>query len=171
MSYSREWVAAVAMLSLAACGGSDRQAGSNASNTAQPAEPNLAAPPQDVAPPPADNAAAAPAAEPNASPPAAAAPWSPTGYTLNGTEPFWGGTLTGTRLLYKTPENQAGDPVATTAAHGSDQEIYTGTLERRPFVLTLTKGPCSNGMSDHAFAYTAALQVKGESRQGCADPQ
>lgn len=157
---------AAALLSLAGCSGAP-QPEANASTASETVAPAPAPPPHDMPGPGAN--VPAPTAEPQA-PPAPAA-WSPGGYTLNGTEPFWGGTLTGTRLLYKTPENQAGEAVATAAAYGSDQEIYTGTLGGQPLVLTLSKGPCSNGMSDHAFAFKAALQVKGESRQGCADPQ
>jgi uncharacterized membrane protein len=127
--------------------------------------------------PKASNAAAA-AAAPSAPPSAAAPPkgpapasWSPGGYRLVGTEPFWGGTVTSARILYQTPENQAGEPVAVDAAYGATREIYSGTLGSKPFVLTLTKGPCSDGMSDKVHAFTAALQVRGETRQGCADPR
>jgi uncharacterized membrane protein len=118
----------------------------------------------------ATNAAApAPAARPS---PPAAGPWSKTGYSLSGTEPFWGGTVTPGRIVYMTPEEQKGEKVAVTAAYGPDRETYRGTLSGKPFVLTLTKqGPCSNGMSDHAYAYTAELQVRGETRRGCADRQ
>ncbi|HEX8571791.1 MAG TPA: hypothetical protein VF759_03465 [Allosphingosinicella sp.] len=98
-------------------------------------------------------------------------PWSASGYALNGTEPFWGGSVSGSTVTYMTPEDQFGDTVAVTAAYSPAQEVYSGALAGQPFVLTLTAGPCSNGMSEHSFAFTATLQVKGETRQGCADPQ
>lgn len=100
-----------------------------------------------------------------------AAAWSKSGYRLIGTEPFWGGTARGSKILYKTPENQAGEPVEAIAAYGAAKETYTGSLGGKPFVLTLTKGPCSDGMSDNVHTYTARLQVRGETRQGCADAQ
>lgn len=118
---------------------------------------------------PATPAAAAGPAKPNSG--AAGGPWSPTGYALNGTEPFWGGDITGTKVRYMVPEDQFGDVVPTSAAYGAAQETYSGRYAGHPFVLTLTRGPCSNGMSDHSYAYTAVLRVKGETRQGCADPQ
>ena len=131
---------------------------------------------------PAGNAAA-PAAAPSREgkapvpPPAKAparpraAPFSATGYALTGTEPFWGGTLTGTRVRYMTPENQFGDVVETRLSFASGSETYSGSHRGQPFVLTLSGGPCSDGMSDHVYAYTAQLRVLGETRQGCADPQ
>lgn len=128
---------------------------------------NRLAPPPPVEAPPLANVAA-----PNAAQPAAAArPLSATGYALNGTEPFWGGSVTGTGIRYMTPENQFGDEVETEVAYAPGRETYSGRLRGRPFVLTLSAGPCSNGMSDHRYAFTAELQVLGETRRGCADPQ
>ena len=151
-----------------------------ASDAPEPAlEPNQAEAPAPAEALPEANLAEAPApAPPVAAPPAAtpapapkpAAAWSKSGYRLVGTEPFWGGTVKGARILYMTPENQAGEPVAATAAYGASLEAYRGTLEGKPFVLTLTAGPCSDGMSDKVHAFTATLQVRGETRNGCADP-
>lgn len=125
-----------------------------------------------AAPAPAGRAAPAPVpAQPAAAPLPATHPWSPSGYALNGTEPFWGGTVTGTRIRYMIPENQFGTVIETSAAYAPDRETYSGTLGGRPFVLTLTAGPCSNGMSDHSYAFTAILEVGGETRRGCADPE
>ena len=98
-------------------------------------------------------------------------PLSPSGYRLIGTEPFWGGTVSATEIVYTTPENQQGDRIAVTAAYGPSSETYSGTLDGRPFLLTLTAGPCSDGMSDNEHAYSAQLRVRGETRQGCANPR
>ena len=114
--------------------------------------------------------AAAPAAPPP--PPAATptAPMSATGYALVGTEPFWGGTVTGTSVRYMVPERQFGDVVETRRSYGPGRETYSGSFRGRPFVLTLTRAPCSDGMSERPFAFSATLQVLGETRRGCADP-
>ncbi|MEA3016320.1 MAG: hypothetical protein QOI38_1042 [Sphingomonadales bacterium] len=98
-------------------------------------------------------------------------PWSASGYAFNGTEPFWGGSLTGTTVRYMVPEDQFGDVVETEAAYAADSETYSGRYRGRPFVLSLVRGPCSDGMSDRSYAYAATLQVVGETRRGCADPQ
>ena len=123
-----------------------------------------------VAPAPATKAAPAPA--PTAPAPAPlSAPMSATGYALNGTEPFWGGTVTGTDVRYMTPERQFGDVVETRLSFASDAETYSGSFRGRPFVLTLRRDRCSDGMSDRVYAFTATLQVLGETRRGCADPE
>lgn len=111
------------------------------------------------------------AATPKAAQPPLAASWSPSGYALNGTEPFWGGTLTGTNLVYTTPENHAGDAVSTSAVMEIVREVCSGSLGRQAVIGTLTNGACSDGMSEHEFTYMAVMQVAGETRKGCADSQ
>jgi uncharacterized membrane protein len=96
---------------------------------------------------------------------------SPTGYALVGTAPFWGGTVTGTNVRYMVPERQFGDVVATRRTFGPGSETYAGTFRGGPFVLTLRRAPCSDGMSERPFAFTVTLQVAGETRRGCADPE
>jgi uncharacterized membrane protein len=146
-----------AALALAACD-SPPEANDRAAAPARPSRPASAAP-----------AGAAPSAAP---PPAALdEPMSPTGYALVGTEPFWGGTVTGTSVRYMVPERQFGDVVETRRSYGPGSETYSGTFRGRPFVLTLARAPCSDGMSERPFAFTATLQVAGETRRGCADPE
>ncbi|HEX8642917.1 MAG TPA: hypothetical protein VF702_03275 [Allosphingosinicella sp.] len=96
---------------------------------------------------------------------------SPTGYALVGTEPFWGGTVTGTSVRYMTPERQFGDVVETRLSFGPGTETYSGSFRGRPFVLTLTRGACSDGRADRPFAFTVTLRLLGETRRGCADPE
>lgn len=98
-------------------------------------------------------------------------PWSKSGYALNGTEPFWGGSLTGTSVRYMTPDDQFGDVIETRVSYAPDRETYTGAWRGGPFLLTLRRGPCSDGMSDRTYAFSVELRVAGESRRGCADPQ
>jgi uncharacterized membrane protein len=147
---------------------------------AEQAAPGAAAPADETSAPaaaPAPDNAAEPAAKasitaaPKAAPSPAAAPFSPGGYALNGTEPFWGGTLTGTSLVYTTPDNQTGETVPVTVVLAADRETYTGSLDGQPVIVTLTKAACSDGMSDRNYPYTAVVQVKGETRQGCAAPR
>lgn len=116
-------------------------------------------------------------AEPEGKAPAASDPaprasaFSASGYRLIGTEPFWGGTVTTDRIVYSTPDNQTGETIQVRRSEEPGREIYSGTLNKRPFVLTLSAGPCSDGMSDNVHAFTASLQVDGETRQGCANPR
>ena len=154
----RRCAAALLLAALAACGGAPEGEEANGVGNAAPG-PDA----------PVAGAAAAPAAQPPAATPTA--PMSPTGYALVGTEPFWGGTVTGTSVRYMVPERQFGDVVETRRSYGPGSETYAGTFRRRPFVLTLTRAPCSDGMSERPFAFTATLQVAGETRRGCADPE
>jgi uncharacterized membrane protein len=153
--------AIAAAASLAACGREPAQDNGTA-QAAPPAKAAAETPKQAPAAPPAN--AATPAAPPGGG------PFSPSGYALNGTEPFWGGTVTGTRVRYMTPENQFGSVVETARTLGAT-EVYRGSLGGRPFVLTLSRSPCSDGMSDRAYPFTALLQVGGEARRGCAEPE
>jgi uncharacterized membrane protein len=122
----------------------------------------------------------------NGSPPAATSPSSsPTVVTaadtqaysgigsgeavhFTGTEPFWGGEVSGETLTYKTPENQVGQMVAVSRFAGRNGLSFSGELDDMPFVLAVTPGQCSDGMSDRSYPFTVTLQVDGQQRNGCA---
>jgi uncharacterized membrane protein len=87
---------------------------------------------------------------------------------FTGTEPFWGGEVSDGVLTYTTPENQAGEMVAVDRLDGRNGISFSGELADMPFVLAVTPGQCSDGMSDRSYPFTATLQVKGELRKGCA---
>jgi len=91
-------------------------------------------------------------------------------YRFTGTEPFWGGTIDGPTILYKTPEDQAGKTIVATVSKEGPTTRYSGTLDGQPFILKLTPGTCSDGMSDTVYPLYAVLAVHGEPRQGCANP-
>lgn len=105
--------------------------------------------------------------EPVAAPPAA----PPTArYRFTGTEPFWGGTIDGPTILYQTPRDQAGKTIIATVSQEGVTTRYDGTLDGKPFILKLTRGTCSDGMSDTVYPLHAVLAVRGEPRKGCANP-
>ena len=85
-----------------------------------------------------------------------------------GTEPFWGGEVTGDTLLYSTPENPAGTAVAVTRFAGNNGVSYSGTLDGRKLDLMITPGTCSDGMSDREYPYVATMEIDGAQRDGCA---
>jgi uncharacterized membrane protein len=87
---------------------------------------------------------------------------------ITGTEPFWGGTITGERLLYTTPDNQAGESIRVKRFAGNSGLGFTGQRGGRPLDLTITRGACSDGMSDRRYPYTASLKLDAELRSGCA---
>lgn len=101
----------------------------------------------------------------------------PTNYTgvgadetlrFTGTEPFWGGTVTGTRLTYETPETPEGVPVTVRRFTGNNGLAFSGAVAGKPFDMAVTESPCSDGMSDRTYPLSVTLRIGTETRQGCA---
>ena len=87
---------------------------------------------------------------------------------FTGTEPFWGGSVTGTALTYTTPEKPAGTAIAVTRFAGNNGLAFSGTLDGAVFDMAVTEAPCSDGMSDRSYPLTVSLQIGAEKRSGCA---
>lgn len=88
-----------------------------------------------------------------------------------GTEPFWGGEVTGNTLSYTTPENLAGTVIEVRRFAGMNGLGYSGELDGMSFDLAITPGDCSDRMSDRIYPYTATLRLGDETRNGCAFTQ
>lgn len=93
-----------------------------------------------------------------------------SGETLHftGTEPFWGGEVTGAALTYRTPENDGGSSISVSRFAGRGGLSFSGRLDDASFDLSVTEGRCSDGMSDRRYPFTATLRIGGEVRSGCA---
>tara|TARA_B100000678_G_scaffold104477_1_gene87413 strand:- start:3927 stop:4352 length:426 start_codon:yes stop_codon:yes gene_type:complete len=87
---------------------------------------------------------------------------------FTGTEPFWGGSVTGSELLYKTPENIDGTAIAVKRFTGQGGLGYSGKLNGAAFDMTITPGACSDQMSDRSYPYTVTLRIGDDMRRGCA---
>lgn len=87
---------------------------------------------------------------------------------FTGTEPFWGGQISGTELIYKTPEKPEGETIVISRFAGRGGLSFSGSLAAGPMTLAVTPGKCSDGMSDRAYPFVATLQVGSDARQGCA---
>lgn len=92
---------------------------------------------------------------------------------FTGTEPFWGGSVTGTELIYTIPSRPGGTRIAVSRFAGNSGLGFSGSFEGKPFDMAVTRGgpyggQCSDGMSDRAYPYSVTLQVSGETRAGCA---
>lgn len=85
-----------------------------------------------------------------------------------GTEPFWGGSVSGTTLIYTTPEEPDGDRIAVERFAGRGGVSWTGTFRGSRFSLAVTPGNCSDGMSDRTYPFIATLEIEGGLRSGCA---
>jgi uncharacterized membrane protein len=102
---------------------------------------------------------------------------SPQGFTaiaadevisFGGTEPFWGGSITGSALTYTTPQNIDGTTIAVERFIGQGGLGFSGKLEGLDFDLLITQGECSDGMTDRTYPYVATLKLGRDLRQGCA---
>lgn len=78
---------------------------------------------------------------------------------FTGTEPFWGGDVTGDLLTWTTPEKIDGVTARVTRFAGRGGMGFTGTLDGRPFTMTVSEGACSDGMSDRAYPFTVSVQL------------
>ena len=86
---------------------------------------------------------------------------------FTGTEPFWGGQVTGSSLTYTTPENQTGEVVEAERFAGRGGLSFSGELSGREFAMTVTPLSCSDGMSDRTYPFTVTLEIGEERRNGC----
>lgn len=87
---------------------------------------------------------------------------------FTGTEPFWGGEAKDGKLTWSTPENQPGTTFLVQRFAGNSGLGFSGMLEGKPFDMAVTKGRCSDGMSDRTYPFTATVRIGEEQRDGCA---
>ncbi len=85
-----------------------------------------------------------------------------------GTEPFWGGDVTGGSLTYSTPEDQDGETIAVERFAGRGGLSFHGALGGAPFEMMVTELDCSDGMSDRTYPFTVTLMIGENARNGCA---
>lgn len=87
--------------------------------------------------------------------------------SFTGTEPFWGGEVRGTSLIYRTPEDQEGTEIEVTRFAGRGGMAFGGQLDGALFEMTATPLECSDGMSDRTYPFTVTLMIGSETRNGC----
>ena len=87
---------------------------------------------------------------------------------FTGTEPFWGGEVSGKTLTYSTPEDQDGTVIAVERFAGRGGIAFSGLLEGADFEMTVTPLECSDGMSDRTYPFTVTLEIGEDKRNGCA---
>ena len=87
---------------------------------------------------------------------------------FTGTEPFWGGEVSGGSLIYKTPEDQDGTTIPVERFAGRGGIAFSGLLEVAAFEMTVTPLECSDGMSDRTYPFTVTLEIGEDRRNGCA---
>jgi len=125
-------------------------------------------------PVPEPSAEAAPTT--TAAPPAAARAAKPPlvlpeRFTAVGTEPFWAAQVDGARLTYTTPEDQVGQAIAIARRGERDLVELRGNLDGKPLALTVSPGPCSDGMSDTVYPFAVVRRWGEDEQHGCARTQ
>ena len=146
----------IAALLLGACDERDADPGPSA---AAPAIAEATPPGASPAPPPLVEASATPARLE-----------LPLRFTALGTEPFWAAKVDGDRLTYLTPEDQVGQPVAVARTERGDSIEIAATLAGTRLILTVSAGPCSDGMSDTVYPFAVRRRLGDDEQRGCAKP-
>ena len=140
-----------------------------ACNAPQPSSEPAATPQQEATAP-----AAAPATPVAEAPMAKRAPGQENADPLQifrafGTEPFWSVNVEDTRLTYTTPEDQAGVVMVGTRRALADGVEITGEHDGKAFVLTVSSGTCSDGMSDNTYSLVSAFRHGDIDYKGCGE--
>lgn len=87
---------------------------------------------------------------------------------FRGTEPFWGGEVTGSEMTYRTPGRPEGQRVTVSRFNGRGGFSYSGKLDGMTFTMAVTPGQCSDGMSDRSYPFVVTMQRGEQQLHGCA---
>lgn len=86
-----------------------------------------------------------------------------------GTEPFWSLELTGTDMVYTSPEpGELRAPQPAAVVQGTVAMFEAATADGQPMKVTLTATECSDGMSDRTYPLTAIVELGERTLTGCA---
>ena len=89
--------------------------------------------------------------------------------TAVGTEPFWDVTITGRSVDWSDPETEDRKGSVGKPKLSRGKAVWAGEVEGHgAFTLTLTGGPCSDGMSDFTYPLTATVRTSELTLKGCA---
>ena len=86
---------------------------------------------------------------------------------FSGTEPFWGGSVTGKDLVWTTPEKPGGTTIRVDRFSGNNGLGFSGTLGDSAFNMAVTHAPCGDGMSDRTYPFTVTVEISGATQSGC----
>ena len=86
-----------------------------------------------------------------------------------GTEPFWNVNVENTKVTYTTPQDQAGVVMEGTRRALADGVKITGLHDGKAFVLTVSSGTCSDGMSDNTYSLVSTFRHGDIDLKGCGE--
>jgi len=84
-----------------------------------------------------------------------------------GTEPFWGGTVGLGTLRWETPENPGGTDIVVERFAGRGGLGFSGTLDDGALEMAVSRGRCSDGMSDRSYPFVVTVRHAGQTLRGC----
>ena len=120
------------------------------------------------APAPTPTATVAPPAIPSPTLTPTPTSFLPAEFRALGTEPFWSANVMPGKLVWSSPDDAQATTIAVERRDGSAKVRLAGRLKGAALALEVMPGPCSDGMSDRVYPFTAVLTIGGEARQGCA---
>lgn len=86
-----------------------------------------------------------------------------------GTEPFWNVNVENTKLTYTTPQDPAGMVMEGTRKTVDDGVEITGEHDGKTFVLSVSSGTCSDGMSDNTYSLVSTFRFGEIDYKGCGE--
>jgi uncharacterized membrane protein len=86
---------------------------------------------------------------------------------FSGTEPFWGGSVTGSTLTWTTPEKPEGTTIKVDRFSGNNGLGFSGKLDAAEFNMAVTHAPCSDGMTDRVYPFTVTVEISEAPQSGC----
>jgi uncharacterized membrane protein len=94
-------------------------------------------------------------------------------FSAAGNEPFWRVDIKGKEITFSGPAAETVDPdVATNAglATTPDGATWTAQAGTTPVLVKVTRGDCSDGMSDAKYLYSAEVTWGTQTFKGCGFP-
>ena len=91
-------------------------------------------------------------------------------FSARGNETFWGVDIKGTDIVLTRPDAPAATATNAGLAATDRQAVWTAQAGATAVTVTLTKGDCSDGMSDLKYGYTARVVWGAETLEGCGFP-
>ena len=165
---SRLAMSALAACLLAACSAPQPQDAEHADSVQANAEP-ISVDPAEVPPPLPEDVRASGSEAPQGKRAAGQEGEPLLAYRAVGTEPFWGVQVDGDTLHFTTIDDQAGKHLTGTHTLREDGIRYAGSDGGTAFELDISRGACSDGMSDAVYAFTARFRYGATDYSGCAE--
>jgi uncharacterized membrane protein len=84
-----------------------------------------------------------------------------------GSVPSWTGQVRGGRMVYRSSAKPLGETIAVQRAAGPTGLLFTGNLDEGTFIMAVTQGDCSDGMTARVFPFTAEFRIGGATFKAC----